>query len=195
MSISYRLTYEPVIDRNGWAVAQQLAGAGALALAGAFVAAPPGQAQKVSIYSAGDISGANFTIVGTDRWGFAKTEVVAGPDTSPDTNYSTGNFLTVTSITSDAAVATDVEVGSMGTLTGPWVKVIPDNPTALYISTSGTITAIMQGTYGATASTVEDSLVAETAVAGSLYTAVRYAVTAQTNGTITVYIGQQAFLS
>lgn len=115
-----QFTY-PVADRNGICAAQQSSGA-ALVLNGALVgpiqpgiaarAIFPGIQRVVTIYSAADLAAIDFTITGFDLRGNALSEVLAGPDTSPDTVSTTAQFHIVTGITPSAAVGSDVEIGS-----------------------------------------------------------------------------------
>lgn len=103
----------PVVDADGIALSQTTPGAQDLILNGAFVedgVAVLAAAQQVSLTSAGNLSGVNFLIVGTDQNGRDISEIIVGPNVS--TVQTTNYFLTVTQITSDAAVASAVEVGS-----------------------------------------------------------------------------------
>ena len=102
-------------DPNGIAEDQQLGAAGDLALDGVLVTggvAELGAQRLVTLESAGDISGTNFTVTGTDDSGNIVTETVAGPNTT--TIATAVNFRTVTQIAADASFATDVEVGTSG---------------------------------------------------------------------------------
>ena len=69
--------------------------------------------------AAGDNRGNDFTITGTDGNGDAQTEVLTGPNAAATVN-SVNKYLTVTSIVSDGAIATDIQAGILGTgaLTG-----------------------------------------------------------------------------
>ena len=68
--------------------------------------------------AAGNNSGNTFTITGTDGNGDAQTEDVTGPNAG--TVNSANKYLTVSSIVSDGAIATDIQAGILGTgaLTG-----------------------------------------------------------------------------
>ena len=68
--------------------------------------------------AAGNNSGNTFTITGTDGNGDAQTEDLTGPNAG--TVNSANKYLTVTSIVSDGAIATDIQAGILGTgaLTG-----------------------------------------------------------------------------
>lgn len=103
-------------DQDGIAQAQTTGGAGNLTLNGAFVVdgvAILDQQRHVGLTSAGDDSGVNFTITGTDQQGRAISETIAGPNATTVT--TTLNFLTVTQIAVDAAVGVNVEAGTVAT--------------------------------------------------------------------------------
>ena len=69
--------------------------------------------------AAGNNTGNDFTITGTDGNGDAQTEVLTGPNSTSTVN-SVNKYLTITSIVSDGAIATDIQAGILGTgaLTG-----------------------------------------------------------------------------
>ena len=75
--------------------------------------------ETITLYSSADNRGNDFTIAGTDGNGDAQTEVLTGPNTTT-TVSSASKYLTVTSIVSDGAIATDIQAGILGTgaLTG-----------------------------------------------------------------------------
>lgn len=138
-------------DPNGIAEDQQLGAAGDLTLDGAFVVsgvAELGPQRLVTFESAGDISAANFTVVGTDDTGNPVTETIAGPNA---TTVSTAvNFNTVTQVSSDAAFATDVEVGTSGVGASqeiPLDQNISPFAVSLGIVISGTIDVTSQFTF------------------------------------------------
>jgi len=110
-------------DRDGICAAQTLGAAGALTINGALADLDyynkTGQRRgllgsnverTLSLYSSGDLTGVDFTIVGVDTHGQTVTEVLTGPNNT--TVYSTKNYASVTSITADDAVGTAVEAGS-----------------------------------------------------------------------------------
>jgi hypothetical protein len=74
--------------------------------------------ETITLYSSADNSGNTFTITGTDGNGDAQTEDVTGPNAG--TVNSANKYLTVSSIVSDGAIATDIQAGILGTgaLTG-----------------------------------------------------------------------------
>lgn len=150
----------PAPDRDGICLAQQTTGAGSLAISGALssVRAPdknpfvrwaqtPGLMRTVSLYSAGDLSTVNVTVAGLD-WNFAAvTETTAGPNAT--TKYTTATFQYITSVTVDAAVGTDIEIGTGTTgYTDPWLlsnRVDPAN-VGLFIDVTGTINVTVRYT-------------------------------------------------
>jgi len=75
--------------------------------------------ETITLYSSANNSGNTFTITGTDGNGDAQTEDVTGPGAGATVN-SANKYLTVTSIVSDGAIATDIRAGILGTgaLTG-----------------------------------------------------------------------------
>jgi len=75
--------------------------------------------ETITLYSTADNRGNDFTITGTDGNGDAQTEVLTGPNVTT-TVSSVNKYLTVTSIVSDGAIATDIQAGILGTgtLTG-----------------------------------------------------------------------------
>ena len=68
--------------------------------------------------AAGNNAGNTFAITGTDGNGDAQTEDLTGPNAGAVS--SANKYLTVTSIVSDGAIATDIQAGILGTgaLTG-----------------------------------------------------------------------------
>lgn len=106
-------------DRDGISLAQTRTGAGvllingALASGGVYTAADGGSSVKVghqvSVYSSGNLSSVNFTIVGTDPDGLALSETIAGPDNS--TVETSNYFYTVTSVSTSNTIGTNAEVG------------------------------------------------------------------------------------
>ena len=99
--------YWPVPDETAVAALQDLAAPGALVLNGTFSrsGAPlsfPQMNRTVSLTSANDLSGANFTITGFTSSGIAVAEEIVGPDNG--TVETAEIFHAITSITCDAAV-------------------------------------------------------------------------------------------
>lgn len=113
----------PAMDRDGICAAQTLGAAGSLTINGAlldlpatqngvFRAVQPGIRRVLSIYSAADLSAVLFTISGygllTNN---ALSESILGPSAGA-TVFTSTNFSTVTSIVTNAAVGTAVEIGT-----------------------------------------------------------------------------------
>ena len=75
--------------------------------------------ETITLYSSADNSGNTFTITGTDGNGDAQTEDLSGPGAAATVN-SANKYLTITSIVSDGAIATNIQAGILGTgdLTG-----------------------------------------------------------------------------
>lgn len=109
-------------DADGIATSQSPSGSGNLTLDG--VLASSGvvtftTAQHVTITCAGADSGRTFTVTGTDSFGNALVESIAGSASS--VTVGTKNFKTVTSIAVDAATAGAVTAGVNGTAETPWI--------------------------------------------------------------------------
>lgn len=101
------------LDRNGLFLSAIVAGAGAVTMDGALVAG--GEAdldvpRNITVYSAGNASGANFTITGEDVHGNAMSETIAGPNTT--TTAGVKAFKKVTAVTADAGSGVAVEIGT-----------------------------------------------------------------------------------
>lgn len=104
-------------------------------------------ARRVLFTSGGDDSGITFTVTGTDWAGSPISETVAGTNTS--TAYTVLDYLTVTNITSSAATASTVTVGTNGVASSPWVRF--DNyaaaaQVAIQLTASGTVNYTLQQT-------------------------------------------------
>jgi hypothetical protein len=106
----------PAPDEDSICLLQQTAGAGSFVLNGDLVnfdapvfALFRGISRVVSITSAGNISGVDFTISGTLN-GSSVSETLAGPNAT--TVETTQLFDTVTSVTVNGAVGTDTSVGT-----------------------------------------------------------------------------------
>jgi hypothetical protein len=126
------------VDPDGIAENQTLGGAGNVTLNGALcdlgTAAQfdVGDAYSAGIGgvqlafdSAGDISTVNFTITGKDQDGVSITETVTGVTTTAvlTTNY----YSQVTQIAADAAVGSNLFIGTVGSSTGMVSKSVPVN--------------------------------------------------------------------
>lgn len=133
---------------NGITTSQSLGGAGnftingSLSTAGVATLIP---ARRVLFTFAGDETGHNFTVVGTDRYGRAQTEIVAGTTVSA---YTTHDFLTVTLISSSAATTSTVQIGTNAVgSTQPYVADTFINPAnyGAAIEITGTVTTSLEG--------------------------------------------------
>ncbi len=116
-------------DRDGVCAAQQLAGAGNLVIAGALASsgiAAFGEQQRVTIYSAGNLSALTFTVYGITAFGDSISEAVTGPNNT--TVSTTANFKQVTRVAASGAVGTNVEVGNSNALETPWIELIVSRP-------------------------------------------------------------------
>ena len=102
-------------DTAAVAALQTTAGAGDFNLTSSSVSDGSNMATTVTLTSAGNISGVNFTITGTDENGDAVSETRAGPNANTVT--TTEAFLTVTGVSVDAAVGTNTSVGFSATST------------------------------------------------------------------------------
>lgn len=137
-------------DPNGIAEDQQLAGAGDLTLDGVFVTAGVAtlDAQRqVELESAGNLSAINFTVTGTDQQNRPISETLVGPNAG--TVATELNFLTVTQIAADAAVGTDVEVGTNGVGASqeiPLDQYISPFNVSLFVGITGTVDVTVQFT-------------------------------------------------
>lgn len=104
----------PAPNDTAVALLQDLAAPGALVLNGAFSRPNvpfsfPQMNRVVSLTSANDLSGANFTITGSTSSGIAVQEVIAGPNNN--TIQSVNSYHVISSITCDAAVD-GISIGS-----------------------------------------------------------------------------------
>jgi len=109
----------PSTSATYYRAAASIAGAGALTLL-TQDAGPNGVGYKVRFTCAGDNQGITFTIVGIkvgDLSGKFTTEVVTGVDT--DTADSTNFFAYIESITASGASATNVSIGTTGSIALP----------------------------------------------------------------------------
>lgn len=139
-------------DRNGVSVSQTSTGGtdltitGALATGGVAYFTTP---RHASIYSAADVSGVTFTVAGTDRFGNAITDAIAGPDTTPDTNTGVKNFATITQVALSGALSNAVEVGSANKAETQWIPLNQDTAVGtaqIKYSTSGALNFDLQAT-------------------------------------------------
>lgn len=114
------------------AALQTTAGAALLTLA----ATPytPAVPSTITLTSAGNISGVNFTLYGTDSTGAAITEVLAGPNNN--TVYSTKSYASITAIYANGAVGTNTSAGISSSV------YMPVQPTKITITSAANTSAI-----------------------------------------------------
>lgn len=118
---------------NNISLSQTPGGAGNLTITGALAAggvATMDMARRVGIHGAGADSGRTFTITGTDRYGRALVEALAGPGTGLTVNTK-NDFLTVSKVAVDAGTAGAITVGTVnvddaglnGVVSSQWIPV------------------------------------------------------------------------
>jgi hypothetical protein len=119
----------PVLDLAAVCANQTLAAPGSLIINGTLASNPnvpnlraefPKIARRVSLQSAGNLSGVNFTITGIGDNGYPKSVTIAGPNNSI-VNTGASLFTIVNSVTVDAPVATNVQVGTGAVGATQWI--------------------------------------------------------------------------
>jgi hypothetical protein len=141
----------PAAVINGIAQSQSKGSAGNFTLNGSLVSGGVANlvvARRVLLTFAGDETGHNFLITGTDRYGRAQSETVAG--TTAGSTYTTHDFLTVTVAHVDAATTSTVQIGTNAVgSTAPYITDTFINPgdygAAMHFS--GTVTASVEVSY------------------------------------------------
>ena len=118
-------TVGPLAAASATAIAasQSLAGAGNLNLNGSAASsgvATLDEARQVVITSAGNDSGINFTIFGTNWAGDQISETVKGANTGAADSVL--DYLTVINISASGATASTVEVGTTSAAHSPWIN-------------------------------------------------------------------------
>jgi hypothetical protein len=109
-------------DADGVCQAQTVAEVGDLVINGALASggvATFGEQQRVTLYSAGDLSALTFTVYGTSRFGRSISEDIAGPNAT--TVKTSANFKTVTRVAVDGVVSTNVTVGNYHGMETAWL--------------------------------------------------------------------------
>lgn len=193
-----RVTFTPVTQAaDNIALTQTPGGAGNLVLNGALASAGaiPAQtlAYKIGLTSAGNDSGQNFTITGTDADGNAQTETLAGPNAN--TVVSTKYFKSISSIAINGAAGAALTVGTVNTVDSAVTRTYCldsySKDTSIAADISGTINfdvqkAFERPTAGEVANWVAGGLTGQTADANTAYTsptgAVRVRINSYTNG-------------
>jgi hypothetical protein len=150
MAQTFTYSVVPVTANNALIASNQtLAGAGNLTL----TSNQPDIARAISLTSAGNLSTSNFTVTGTDFYGFAQTQTLAGPNAN--TVNTTKAFKTVTQIAASAAV-TGISAGTSDIIGLP--VVVPTSSDVISVKwaalaqDAGTLT-VQDTTSPATAST------------------------------------------
>lgn len=85
-----------------------------------------GLARTITLTSTDNLSGVNFTITGTDQFGNAIGEVLAGPNNNTVTSNVLNPYHTITNISSNGAY-TNFSIGSGSTGTFQWFKLDNNN--------------------------------------------------------------------
>lgn len=133
-------------DRDGIGLAQQKAASGNFLLNGAGVSGGAFDCgfdggRKITLYSAGNISARTVTITGTDYAGAAQVETIAGPNNTTVT--STNYFKTVTQVSVNGAVGTNLEIGFSASYVvlnlarGSHFRLVPEAGETLQIAIKG----------------------------------------------------------
>ena len=144
----------PAASTSGVCAAQAVAAAGALTLNGALVASGVAQlvtAQRVQVQDSGNSDAAVvFTIKGTNASGATISSTVTGV-TSTNSVYTALDFLTVTGVSAGAACVGNINVGTCGVGSTPWIM---DNFFAAFWALSiavtiqsGSVTYTIEHTY------------------------------------------------
>lgn len=189
-------------DPDGLAKTQTPAGAGALTLDGDLISGGVltlSTAQHMSVTCAGSDAARTFTFTGTDTYGNALTEDIAG--SAGTITKGAKNFKTVTSVTVDDATAGAVTIGVLGELETPWIPLdhyknpfqytySVDIGTATF-SVEGTLSDIQDSSITPVTFTVEASGSADvTSNKTAILRAIRLDITAFTSGAITFIVMQ-----
>lgn len=154
-----RLTRQLAVDANAIAEDQTTVGAGSLVLNGVLaetiqntfetkVEVPLG-GRQITLESAGNLSGVNFTITGRDFGDNVVSEVIAGPNAGTIATART-DWNIITDIAVDGAVGTAVEIGvNLVGATGPVPldQYISPFNVSLGIVVSGTVDVTVQYTF------------------------------------------------
>lgn len=136
---------------NNIALSQTLGAAGKLTLNGTLASggvATLDTARRIGIHSNGNDSSLTWTIVGTNCCGAAITETLTGATTG-NTVQSVLDYMTVTSISGNAATASTVTVGTTAVASSAWVRL--DNwvepALAIQCVVSGSATYTFEGSF------------------------------------------------
>ena len=143
------VTVGPLTAADGNGICTSQTGVTTFALNGALVTSGVAildAARRVAITSDSVDNNKYFTITGTSASGNTQTEVLLGPDTA--TVYTNLDFKTVTSVTVSATVTGNVEVGTNGVASSPWVMFDPYSfpQIALQCDVTGSVNYTVQQT-------------------------------------------------
>jgi len=108
-------------------------------------------ARTITLTSTDDLSGVNFTITGTNQFGIATNEVLAGPNNSTVT--SVNQYNTITNIASSGNY-TNFSIGSGSTGTFQWIKLNTMNVDA-QVSIAGAVTGTINYSVNQTLNALE----------------------------------------
>jgi hypothetical protein len=140
------------LDPNAICEDQQTVGAADLVLDGVLVIGGVGvldQSRQLEMESLGNLAGVDFTFVGTNAAGQVVTETVIGPNAGVQATVR-DDWATITQISVDGAVGTDVEIGTNGVGGSQVVpldrSVTPFN-VSLFVDITGTVNATAQFTF------------------------------------------------
>lgn len=142
----------PAPNDTAVALLQDLAAPGALVLNGAFSRPNvpfsfPQMNRVVSLTSANDLSGANFTITGSTSSGIAVQEVIAGPNNN--TIQSVNSYHVISSITCDAAVdGISIGSGQSGYLS--WILYDYNRNPSPFVAAQIVVDGVINYSFGAT---------------------------------------------
>lgn len=118
----YTLVAGGAADTDAFALAQNTTAGTALTLTaaatGATLLATP---REVTLTSAANFSAVTFTVVGVDRWGNTITEDITGPNNNTVAGRKV--YRSITSITPNGSVASNVEAGYPQRVCSPWVLI------------------------------------------------------------------------
>lgn len=132
---------------NGIALSQTPAVAGPLTLNGSLVTAGVANlgttARRVAIASTGSDASVVFTLIGTDRNGNVQSETITGVVSGTPVS-SARDYLTVTAVSSSAATAGAITVGTNSIGSSAWVM---DDPYKRFWALSGGISGPAGTTY------------------------------------------------
>ncbi len=133
-TVSSQLQYDQIVSIT-------TSGASAAAITvGHYGTATLDVARQVILTSGGNDTGDIFTISGTDWANTPITEQLAGASGGAATSLL--SYKTITSISSNGALATTVTIGTNGVADSPWIEFDPyaaTAPTALQATVSGTV--------------------------------------------------------